>query len=795
MRSTLFALCLAVGLPIAAQTNISCKLVPGSVKALDARCCTMLVQVKLQCGPGTATAPGAPVPMVNIQVTANVPLAPPAFFDGSLNYDGAGFTNLYIDTPATHDAEVAAGNGQTSGGMPTGVGGNGLDYSNPFVPNGYFGDFSGAYSARFVNVALDPSPNGRTLTIDLWVKTCQENSSSSVSFDIKVAGIIVGSVTYKLGSGSTPQDARTTPADSSSGAGPTYSVTPSSLDLGSAVNCWEYLRSTGSAPANTALNTGLLGSSPTVPSTPSATLSFAELFPACLQVPSSGYQDDLNQFYDNYFGFTNLSHPLPFANVGTQLQAAFNNIPAGVSVFVQTSATSAAGIVKLTSNGTALGSTGLTQIPVSNGSATAIWAAQTADATATGEFTIPVYFAYQSGVASPSHITVVQSLASAPSGIQYLPPPANLIRPVLFSVYTGASTTPKMTATVDSRPCILGVTFWTNNACTPSNGLFVSIVSDSASVAAQSPALSSTGGITGFVLGGASTPMLAEIYPNVSNAVPGVYQETMTVTGVGASTGASLSVPFTVTVLPPNNPVFELNAVYDAFSYQSATIAPGQIYTIFGSNLGPSALASGTVDASGKLSTEVANTQVLFDGVVSPLLYVVNGQLSGVAPFELAGKTSTNVQIVTGTMKSPVVAVPVVPSSISIAGADGSGGNGAVVLNKDGSLNTVSNPASAGDTVVIYAAYAGPFANGVKGTDGRTTIAAPYPAPSGTPTVTIGGVQATSVLYFGNAPGLLESVMQINVVIPAGVPSSPYNSLVISAGGVNSTGWTTIAVQ
>jgi hypothetical protein len=72
-----FVLCLAVGLPIAAQTNISCKLVPGSVKALDARCCSMLVQVKMQCGPGAATAPGVPVPLVNIQVTSNVPLAPP----------------------------------------------------------------------------------------------------------------------------------------------------------------------------------------------------------------------------------------------------------------------------------------------------------------------------------------------------------------------------------------------------------------------------------------------------------------------------------------------------------------------------------------------------------------------------------------------------------------------------------------------------------------------------------------------------------------------------------------------
>jgi uncharacterized protein (TIGR03437 family) len=82
----------------------------------------------------------------------------------------------------------------------------------------------------------------------------------------------------------------------------------------------------------------------------------------------------------------------------------------------------------------------------------------------------------------------------------------------------------------------------------------------------------------------------------------------------------------------------------------------------------------------------------MFDGVASPLLYVVNGQLSGVAPFELTGKTSTNMQIVYNGLTSPAVAVPVQAASISIASADSSGGNGAVVINKDGTLNTVSNP-------------------------------------------------------------------------------------------------------
>ncbi len=146
-------------------------------------------------------------------------------------------------------------------------------------------------------------------------------------------------------------------------------------------------------------------------------------------------------------------------------------------------------------------------------------------------------------------------------------------------------------------------------------------------------------------------------------------------------------------------------------------------------------------------------------------------------------------------LTSPTVAVPVQAASISIASADGSGGNGGVIINKDGTLNTVSNAASVGDEVVIYASYAGLFANGVTGTDGRTTTSAPYPAPKGPVSVTFGGVPATNIEYFANAPGFLESVMQINVTIPAGVQPDLYIPLVISAGGATSVPWTTIAVQ
>jgi hypothetical protein len=203
-------------------------------------------------------------------------------------------------------------------------------------------------------------------------------------------------------------------------------VTPSSLDLGADLDCFHYQAIAGAAPANQPLNAALLSSSPAVPSSPSAKLNFSTLFPGCLRTRSTGFQNDLSQTYYTDAGFTSAALPPAHANFGTELQAAFSGIPAGVSVFVQTSLTKAAG------------STGLTQLPVTNGSATAIWEVQSADPTQTGTFSIPVYFAFQSGVPAPANISVVQSLASPSGGVAFVQPPPSLLSPILFTVSNAA---------------------------------------------------------------------------------------------------------------------------------------------------------------------------------------------------------------------------------------------------------------------------------------------------------------------------------------------------------------------
>ncbi len=70
----------------------------------------------------------------------------------------------------------------------------------------------------------------------------------------------------------------------------------------------------------------------------------------------------------------------------------------------------------------------------------------------------------------------------------------------------------------------------------------------------------------------------------------------------------------------------------------------------------------------------------------------------------------------------------------------------------------------------------------------------PYPQLTLPVSVTIQGVPA-QVIYAGAAPGLVAGVMQINVVVPAGVLHQPYNEVAVTVGGYTSPTAVTLSVQ
>ena len=234
-----------------------------------------------------------------------------------------------------------------------------------------------------------------------------------------------------------------------------------------------------------------------------------------------------------------------------------------------------------------------------------------------------------------------------------------------------------------------------------------------------------------------------------------------------------------------------LNGVVNAASYRIAAVAPGEMVTLFGSGMGPASLAGLSLDPSGKVSSAVAGTRVLFDGTPSPILYTSNSQVSVVVPYAVANRGATQVQVEYLGVASAPMALSVAPTMPGIFTADSSGKGQGAILNQDYSLNSSLNPAGIGSVAILYATGEGQ--TDPPGDDGRLALGPTYPAPQLPVSVTISGL-AAQVLYAGAAPGEVAGFLQINVVVPAGVPTGNA-PIVVTIGGTESQPGVTLAVS
>ncbi len=138
-----------------------------------------------------------------------------------------------------------------------------------------------------------------------------------------------------------------------------------------------------------------------------------------------------------------------------------------------------------------------------------------------------------------------------------------------------------------------------------------------------------------------------------------------------------------------------ITTVAHAASYSQDAVAPGEMVAIFGSSLGPLVPAGLQLDNSGSVATTLAGTQVLFDGIASPMVFAGDGQVNAIVPFGVASNT-TQVQVQYQGLASAPFPMSVAPAVIGIFSADASGVGQAVMLNQDGSLNSPTNPAAPG---------------------------------------------------------------------------------------------------
>jgi uncharacterized protein (TIGR03437 family) len=237
-------------------------------------------------------------------------------------------------------------------------------------------------------------------------------------------------------------------------------------------------------------------------------------------------------------------------------------------------------------------------------------------------------------------------------------------------------------------------------------------------------------------------------------------------------------------------PAFTSASVVNGASMLKGPIAPGEIVTIFGKNLGPPNLLTARLTEDGLLSTNLGEIRVLFDGVEAPLVYVSDGQISAVVPYAVAGQSSVEVQVeFFGALSDPVV-VDVAPASPALFTQNSQGWGPAAALNQDYRLNTPANPADRGSIVLLYATGEGLTDQAADG----VLAAAPLPQPVLPITVTVGGRPA-EVLYAGGAPGLVAGVIQINIRIPGDAPTGDGVMVVVDAGPIAGARWVTLAVR
>jgi len=213
-----------------------------------------------------------------------------------------------------------------------------------------------------------------------------------------------------------------------------------------------------------------------------------------------------------------------------------------------------------------------------------------------------------------------------------------------------------------------------------------------------------------------------------------------------------------------------VTCISDAADYQSDAVAPGEIVSLFGIGIGPAVPALVQLDAHGNIGPSLAGVEVLANGAPAPLLYAASGQINLVLPFGVTGDEVHLELYRSGSLVTQFDKL-LLPQHPGIF-ATGALLNGPLAaLNQDGSANGGSNPAAPGSIVSIFATGLGVMTPQLP--DGAVP-AAPVNTPV-LPILALVNQQQAQVLYIGNAPTLVEGVVQINLRLPNPIPM-PFGS-------------------
>ena len=225
-------------------------------------------------------------------------------------------------------------------------------------------------------------------------------------------------------------------------------------------------------------------------------------------------------------------------------------------------------------------------------------------------------------------------------------------------------------------------------------------------------------------------------------------------------------------------------------------VAPGEVITIFGTNLGFPVVAPAQPDVNGIFETQYGLTTVTFNGIPAPILITGPTYVSVVAPYELSRSGATQAKIVV-TFQGKTTATVTVPyadaSSPGIFTANSTGiwNGGLAIQNADGTVNSAGNAAAESSKITLF--VTGEGQTSPPGMDGLVSNGPNFPTPLLPVSVTIGGVAAV-VGSATEAQGQVAGVLELQVTLPASVTTSSAVAVQVQVGTALSQ-FVNIAVQ
>jgi len=336
---------------------------------------------------------------------------------------------------------------------------------------------------------------------------------------------------------------------------------------------------------------------------------------------------------------------------------------------------------------------------------------------------------------------------------------------------------------------------------------------------AQVVQINSTGDNVEFEFAGVNTfapsgvPNFVSVSPNRGKTpgtlVVSVNPEAAAQRGITGPAGVEISIIVRIVGQPDNAidirvalvrsapPVPVITSVLNAGSRRSGPISPGGIITVFGANLCPlkdRSRLSEFVPGSRIFfyRPDSGGTQVMINGVAVPILYCEGGQVNAVVPFVIQAPSTAEIIVRHYNVDSSPVSVEVTGTTPAILSVNQSGDGQGVIFNSDKTLNSMSLPARAGETIRIFATGAGKLEPPAALAGYIDRVDTPQHTPAAAVSLTIGGKSA-EIKSAATTLGFISSIIVIEAVMPEGLGRGPQPVFLKIGANTNSVQHITVA--